>query len=457
MNKNDSLILDIHDLTDLGFGVAHHDGFTVFVADGVPQDRVQVKIIKRAATYAVGRVEQYLARSPVRVCGRCTQPTCRACAFRAIGYEEECRLKAEHLLTSFRKAGLTDMRLASFSPSPATLAYRNKAQYPVTRMPDGTYRIGFFAPKSHRVTEAAHCPLTPAVFGEILEEIRAYLSEYQVSTYDERQGVGLLRHIYLRRGQISGQILLTFVINGTSLPAQDVLTQRLRRHFPQLTGILLNENTEKTNVILGTRYHTLWGRDFIEDTLCDVALKLSAPAFYQVNHDAAELLYRRIADLAELSAEQTLLDLYCGVGSIGLSVAHRVKEVIGVEIVPDAVECARENARRAGISNACFYHADAVHTESLLARAQRERGQKIRPDVIVLDPPRAGCDESLIAFTAGLSPSRIVYVSCNPDTLARDLVRYRCYGYTAQQVYAFDLFPGTGHVEALVLLQRQKM
>ncbi|MBR5139870.1 MAG: 23S rRNA (uracil(1939)-C(5))-methyltransferase RlmD, partial [Clostridia bacterium] len=337
---------------------------------------------------------------------------------------------------------------------PKASEYRNKAQYPIAKGKNGEYVIGFYAPKSHRVTEAAACPLAPKVFAEINEVLRELFKKESYSVYNEESCEGLLRHIYLRRGEVSGEILLTIVINGKELPGTDRLVKAITENFPSVVGILLNYNLENTNVILGEKYECLWGRDFIYDTLSGVELKITAPSFYQVNHASTELLYAKARELARLEKSDTLLDLFCGIGSIGLSMAEDAGELIGIEIVESAVECAKENAQRAGLKNAYFFTGDAAETENLLLRAEKALGRKIEPDVIILDPPRAGCDEKLISFAASLSPKRIVYISCNPTTLARDAKKFKENGYVCDTVYGFDLFPHTGHVESLVCLEK---
>ncbi len=356
---------------------------------------------------------------------------------------------------AFRKAGLSDVKIGELISSPSVYHYRNKAQYPVASGKDGV-QIGFFAPKSHRVLEASACALAPNLFEEVLSVIRAFIEEFTIPIYDEESGKGLLRHIYLRRGEMSGEVLVTLVLTDNTLPKSDVLIARLCEKFPAIVGILLNINKDDTNVILGDTFVTLYGRDYIVDTLAGVELEISAASFYQVNHDATELLYAKAREVANLTGDELLLDLYSGAGSIGLSMAHAVREVIGIEIVPSAVECARRNARRAGIENASFYTADASDTDQILARAEAERGERIRPDVVVLDPPRKGSTEKLLSFIAtSLSPSRIVYISCNPDTLARDCAFLRPLGYAIGEVTPVDLFPMTGHVESVVCLTRR--
>ena len=454
MKKNDILTLEIESMTNLGFGVAHSSGIVVFVGGAVTGEVAEVKVIKLTRSYAVGRVEKIIKSSPSRDNTRCGNSYCSSCAFKSIKYADELKFKESEVKECFIKTGLADVKLDEIIPSPKCREYRNKAQYPIAKDKNGEYVVGFFAPKSHRVTEAAHCPLAPSVFAEIIEVLKSFFKKYSLSVYDEKSSRGLLRHIYIRRGEVSGEILLTLVINGEEFPHIDEFVRCITEHFPAIVGILLNVNTKNTNVILGEKYITLFGRDYIYDTLCGVELKISAPAFYQVNHDAAELLYKKARELAAPTKDDVLLDLYCGAGSIGLSMADSGCELIGIEIVESAVFCARENAARSGIENAKFYPGDAKNTENLLATAEADLGRKIEPTIILLDPPRAGCDEETIRFVASLSPKRIVYISCNPATLARDCAIFKVLGYRYGNVTPIDLFPGTGHVESVVCLTR---
>ena len=455
LKKNQIIELEIVDITNLGFGVGRADGEVVFVGGTVTGEKVLAKIIKVTSSFAVGRLEKLLVPSPNRTSDRCGNSVCQSCAYKCVSYSHECDIKTENVRSAFKKCGLDNVNVAPLIASPSTKHYRNKAQYPISKTDSDDYRIGFFAPKSHRVTEAASCPLSPAPFPEILELLRAHFRKHNVSVYDEESGKGLLRHIYLRRGEISGEILLTIVVNGRSIPAIDELAEALTKAFPAIVGILLNINEKNTNVILGDEFITVRGRDHIFDTLAGVTLKITAPSFYQVNHDCAELLYAKARELASPQKTDVLLDLYCGAGSIGLSMAHSCKELIGIEIVPSAVECAKENAVANGIENASFYVGDAAVSEQLLENAERIRGEKIKPDIVILDPPRQGSDERLLNFVASLSPKRIVYISCNPQTLARDVAILSPLGYTINEVTPVDMFPGTGHVESVVCLTRQ--
>ena len=455
IKKNAIITSEVLDVTNLGFGVCKHEGEVVFVSGAVLGDVIEAKIIKVGSSFAVGRVEKFITRSPYRTEGRCSVKECKSCAYKQLDYEKEKEIKTEMVRSAFKKCGLFDVRVEELISFPRISEYRNKAQYPIALSEDGEYIIGFYAPKSHRVTEAADCPLAPPIFSDILSSLRIFFKKNGISVYNEDDGCGLLRHIYLRRGEVSGEILLTIVINGSSLPHSDELVSMIRDKHPQVVGILLNVNKQSTNVILGEQFITLWGNDYIIDTLAGVKLRLSAPAFYQVNHDCAELLYAKARRLAKLQKSDTLLDLYCGAGSIGLSMAADCGEIIGIEIVESAVECAKLNARLNGIKNASFYAGDAKNTERLLDLAEKTRGSKILPDVVILDPPRAGCDEALLRQIAtSLLPRKIVYISCNPQTLARDCALLAPLGYKADSVVPVDMFPGTGHVESVCLLSK---
>jgi len=455
LKKNDIITLKIEDITNLGFGVGKYEGAVVFVSGTVTDDVAEVKIIKAASSYYVGRAISFITRSELRCPDRCTNQRCKSCAYREIRYEEELKIKENTVRSAFLKEGLADINVLPTVPSPKLNEYRNKAQYPISKSKDGEYVIGFYAPKTHTVCEAANCPISPLVFSDILELLRGFFKKHNISVYDEASGTGLLRHVYLRRGEVSGEILVTLVINGDRIPCSDELVKLITEKLDTVAGILININRDNTNVILGDEYKTLFGRDYIIDTLATAKLKITAPSFYQVNHGTATLIYEEARRLADLKKTDTLLDLYCGAGSIGLSMAKDAGELIGIEIVDSAVECARYNAKLCGIENAYFYTGDAGNAESLLANAERQMGNKITPDVIILDPPRAGCDERLVEYVSSLSPKRIVYISCNPNTLARDVKRFREFDYNTSAVNPFDMFPMTGHVESVVCLSRK--
>ncbi len=451
MKKNQVIEVVTEDLNNLGFAVAHVDGMTVFIGGAIDGERVRARVITVKRTYAVARMEELLSPAPHRITPLCTVRGCGGCAYGSVAYSHEREVKRELVRTAFRRAGLSStvvnetVSVTDADGMPVTAHYRNKAQYPVSLNERGEYVIGFYGAKTHRVVEAAQCPLQPACFSDILATLRAYFERTRPTVYDETTGQGLLRHIYLRRASVGGETLLVLVANGVTLPDEAGLVSAVRAAHSDVVGILLNTNTAMTNVICGDTYRTLWGRDYIVDTLAGVRLRLAAPAFYQVNHDAAEGLYAHAARLAALTGQERVLDLFCGCGSIGLSMAGEAREVIGVEIVPEAVECARLNARESGIENARFFCGDAADARHLLAAAIADGV----PDVVVLDPPRRGCAAALLDYLAELGISRIVYISCNPETLARDAVQLLGHGYTMDAVTPHDLFPRTGHVECV--------
>lgn len=452
--KNQTVRLEVEDLNNLGFGVGHVDGQTVFVSGAVDGDLVDARIIRTERNYAVARTERIVTASAYRRPSPCAAAGCGGCAYLAVSGAHEADLKVARVRAAFRKAGLPDVPVLPLGGTGERFGYRNKAQYPVAADGKGGLRIGFFAPKSHRVVEAAECPLQAAVFAPILRTVRRLAETYGILPYREEDHTGLLRHIYLRTNRAQDDVSLVFVLCGRTLPHEEDLVRELRAAHPEIGGILINVNTADTNVVLGKEYRLLWGKPYMTDTLAGVSLRIAPAAFYQVNHDAAELLYARAADLAALCGTETVLDLYCGVGSIGLSMAHRAREVIGVEIEPEAVRCAQENAARSGIGNARFYCGDAGDAEDLFRRAEEERGAPLLPDVVILDPPRKGCDERLLSALARRAPARIVYISCHPETLARDAARLIALGYAPGPVAPFDLFPCTGHVECVTAFAR---
>ncbi len=448
LTKNAVCRMTIQDLNNLGYGVGRMADKVVFVSGAVDGDECDVRIIRVCRDFCVGRIERLLTPSPHRIAPACAARGCGGCAYGAVTYEHELKLKREHVVQAFRKAGVA-VSVGEVLHTEKILHYRNKAQYPVAAGRDGRLSIGFYAPKSHRVVEAASCPLLPTIFERLAEVVRAHAQANGVSAYDEETRTGLLRHIYLRSAVGEGEVLVTLVVTAWDYPAIGELVAALRAASPAVCGVLLNLNREDTNVVLGAEYRTLYGRPWIYDTLCGVKLKIAPAAFYQVNHDAAELLYRKASELAELRGDETLLDLYCGIGSIGLSMAGRLSRLFGVEIVPDAVTCARENAAANGIAHAVFAIGDAQDTPRLLTEAGFPS-----PDVVVLDPPRKGAGEALLQTVADLAPEKIVYISCNPDTLARDTVTLLSHGYRPGEVIPVDLFPRTGHVETVVLITR---
>lgn len=456
LQKNAVYTVDITDMNFLGFGVTKIDGIAVFVGGAVTGDHARIKIIKTAKNYCIARCEEVLVPSLHRTEENCpVSRACGGCAFRAVTYGYEKELKENSVRQSFLKQGMRDVTVAPLTHADRLSHYRNKGQYPVQKNASGEIVIGFFAAKSHRVLDCAGCDLQSEAFAPIIEEIRAFLTENHISIYDEESGEGLVRHIYLRIGEKNGEIMLCLVLNGDKLPDEDAFIRRMTEKFPAIRSLYVNTNTKNTNVVLGDKFRLLAGNAYIEDILCSVKLRITPQSFYQVNRDAAELLYEKAAELADFRGDELLLDLYCGIGSIGLSMAHKVKKLIGIEVVPSAIECAKINAAENGITNASFYCGDAADAEKLLASAKAAEGE-FTPDVVVLDPPRKGCAEELLAFVARLGVERIVYISCNSETLARDAKFLTENGYTMDKVYPFDLFCRTGHCECVTRFVKAK-
>ena len=456
MNKGTRVTTEITDLNNLGCGVGHlPDGRALFVAGAVAGDTVTAELIKVNKTYAVGRLLTVLSPSPDREDDFCAAPlSCGGCVYRHISYARERALKRGYVEHCFRKAGLADVAVEEVVTTGEVSGYRNKAEYPIAAGKTGLYG-GFYAQKTHRVVAAENCSLQPAVFGEILRAVCEILGAQGVTAYDEVTGKGLFRHLYLREGRGTGELMVCPVLNGAGLPDEAGFVAALSARFPQITSIILNTNQKSTNVVLGDTYRTVFGKDHLEDILCGKRFGIAPAAFYQVNHDAAELLYGLAAERATAGGKSgLLLDLYCGAGTIGLSMADKFDEIIGIEIVPAAVKSAKANAALNGVENASFYCGDAATAETLLAPAEEARSTRLSPDAVVLDPPRKGCDAALLRFLAARNVPRIVYVSCGPDTLARDCAILRELGYKIGAVTPVDLFPRTGHVESVVCLTR---
>ena len=451
--KNQSLTLHVTDLNNLGNGVARaEDGRVVFVRGALTGETIEATVIKVSADYLVARLDRVLTPSPYRQpedAPDCGVPAgCGGCIYRSVTYEHELTLKQNYVRNAFRKVGLDSVVVEEVRTATQPSAYRNKAQYPVGML-NGKTVAGFYASRSHRILPAEHCLLQPPVFSDVIREICAFCDEYRVSAYDEQSGKGLLRHVYLRMGQRTGQIMVCLVINADSLPHADRLCDQLRSKFPGICSIMLSHNQKNTNVVLGDRYTTLFGTPYIEDVLCGLHFRIAPDAFYQVNHDGAELLYAIAAKKADLSGKETLLDLYCGIGTVGMSMARDIHRLVGVEIVPSAVDCARLNARLNGLENADFYCADAGDADTLFSCM----GETV-PDVVVMDPPRKGSTNDMIDAICSRGIKRVVYISCDADTLARDCVRFCQNGYRMSEVTPVDMFPRTGHVECVVLLSK---
>ncbi len=450
LSKNQIIDLTVTAMSAQGNGIGRaEDGMTVFVPFTAVGDVIRCRIVKVQKTMAFGIVDELITPSN----DRAAHSTCAAfgkcggCTYCHVTYDAELQYKWKRVADALsRIGGLTitpEPIIGCVSPE----RYRNKAQYPVAAGENGT-KIGFYAARSHRIIDQRDCLLQPACFETVLEIVDTWVREAGVSLYDETTNTGLLRHVYIRQGTASGELMVCLVCTSGKLPQTDRLVTALKEALPTLSSVMVNLNRRDTNVVLGDTSFTLYGNPYITDTLCGMTFRLSPLSFYQVNRDQAERLYQKAAEEAALTGNETVLDLYCGTGTIGLSMAGKAKALIGVEVVEPAVEDARLNAQVNGVKNARFIAADAAK-----AAAQLER-EGIRPNVVIVDPPRKGCDESVIDTVSRMAPDRVVYVSCDPATLARDLKRFSERGYRTVRVTPVDMFPRTAHIESVACLTK---
>lgn len=449
IKKNDIVNIDITAISSDGNGIGKIDGFAVFVPLTDIGDNVDVHIIKVTKSYAVGKIKSLNTPSENRCQDNCKcYSRCGGCCFRHITYEKELEYKREYVASNMKRIGKLDIKVAPVVPCDYPERYRNKAVYPIQKN-DGNIQIGFFSKHSHRIIECTDCMLQPQIFSDIIGALKNFLQKNDYSIYNEATDSGVLKHIFLRKGAVSGEVMVCFVINADSLPLQDKIITLLTEKFPSVKSISININKTFSNAILSDKNRTIYGEPAITDTLCGVKLSISPLSFYQINHNTAEKIYKKAAEIAELSSDDILLDLYCGTGSIGLSMANKVKTLVGVEIVPQAIENAAENAKANGIKNAGFICADAK------AAVKRLHKEGISPTVVVLDPPRKGCDREVVETVVSMNPERIVMISCDSATLARDLAVFKELGYIADIVIPHDMFPRTNHVECVVKLIRK--
>lgn len=444
--KNQEHTVTIEGYGEGGMGVARIDGRVVFVHGALRGEKCRVLILKTLKSVAFAKVLEVIEPSSERITPDCPYfPRCGGCTYRHIRYEEELRLKRQRVQDNLSRIGGSDVTVEEILGARDTLRYRNKAQYPVSK--DGA--VGFYRARTHEVIECEHCLLVKPEADAAAEALREYMQSCRVAGYDEKTGRGLVRHLYIR-SNAAGESLVCVLVNGDKLPKEDRLVTLLRDACPKCTGIVLGTNTKKGNVILGDRYRTLWGSDRLEDTLCGKTFRLSVPSFYQVNRVQAERLYAKAIEFAGLTGQETVLDLYCGAGTITLALSDHAKKVLGAEIVPEAIDDARENAARNGVKNVEFFCGDASDVAKKLAR------ENLRPDVITVDPPRKGLAADVVESIAEMQPGRVVYVSCDSATMARDVKRLADLGYTAQRACAVDMFPRADHIETVVLLSQQK-
>ena len=454
LKLGDSVTLDIIDINNLGCGVARHNGLVVFVKGGVSGDRLLAKVIKINKSFAVAKLERIISPSEFRedIETACTEKfACGGCVWRGVSYEHELLMKRNYVRSAFLKAGLSEAHITPVMCAGKIYRYRNKAQYPVCKLKDGV-AAGFYAAKTHNVIPINDCKIQNEAFAPIVKVVCDFAAEHGISVYNEESGKGLLRHIYLRSADKSGDIMLCLVINGTKLPHTDLLVEKINSLFPAVSSIVINENKENTNVVLGNSFRCIYGKPYIEDVLCSLKFKIAPEAFYQVNHDGAELLYTKAADLSECDGRD-VIDLYCGTGTIGLSMAHRASRVLGIDIVEASIDCARENAETNGINNAYFACTDAGEPENIRKCAEKY-GFSLSSSTVIMDPPRKGSTRELIDYLAEQKVEKIVYISCNPDTLARDAAQLVSLGYKMSDVTPVNMFPRTGHCECVTAFEK---
>ena len=446
MKLNDIIEIEITGVTSEGNGVGRYDNIAVFVTGTAPGDRIKVKITKVGKNFCVGEIVKILSPAKTRRDPDCeSYSQCGGCVYRHIDYKEELRLKREMVADAMRRIGKVTTPVGEILHGKSE-GYRNKAQYPIA----ANGKTGFFAVRSHKIIPCDCCRLQPEEFSIIAKLTEVFIKQYNISVYNEQTGKGLMRHLYIRTSS-NGDIMVVPVINGASLPHADMFVSALLGVFGErIKSVIVNINRQKTNVILGEECKTVYGNGFIEDTLCGIRLRISPLSFYQVNHDMAEILYKKAAEYAAPEGK-TVIDLYCGTGAIGLTIAKSAKSVIGVEIVPEAIEDAKVNAKLNGIENTRFICADAARAAETL------RQENTRADVVIVDPPRKGCDASLLSIIANdFCPETLVYVSCDPATLARDCKILEELGYRVTDITPVDLFPRTSHCECVCALKRQK-
>ena len=445
LEKNKIYPARIEGYTSEGLGVARIGGQAVFVHRALQGEEGDVLVLKVLKNAAFGKLVTLREPSPHRTAPDCPYyGRCGGCDLRHMDRTEELSAKRQRVQDALRRIGGSDVTVETILTDGQPLHYRNKSQYPIAA--DGT--VGFYKARSHQVVDVTECLLQKPQADAAAAALRQYIQAYRVPCYDETTRCGLLRHLYVRTNG-AGQSLLCVIVNGTKLPHEPELVSLLRRAVPDAVGVVLGVNTQPTGAVLGREYRTLWGENTLTDQLCGLTFRLSVPSFFQVNLPMAEILYETALDFAGLTGRELVLDLYCGAGTITQVMARRAKHVIGAEIVPEAIADAKENARRNHVANVEFFCGDASAVAAELA------GRGLRPDVICVDPPRKGLAPEVVDAAAAMSPRRIVYVSCDPATLARDVQRFAAHGYRAVRAAAVDMFPRTANVETVVALERR--
>ena len=458
MQKNDIVTVEITDIGVNGEGIGRVDGYILFIKDAVIGDTVEAKLMKAKKNYGYARLMKIIKASKYRVSPKCEfARKCGGCQIQEMSYERQLEFKAQKVRGNLERIGGFDAEILDDVMEPIAgmeepFGYRNKAQFPFGTDREGNPVTGFYAGRTHDIIANTQCGLGVQMNQEILEMIRAFMKEKKIPAYDEKSGKGLIRHALIRYGFKTDEIMVCLVINGAKIPCEDELAERLAK-IPGMTSISVSPNTNRTNVILGDSYRVIWGQEYITDYIGEIKYQISPLSFYQVNPVQTEKLYGLALEYAGLKGMETVWDLYCGIGTISLFLAQRARQVYGVEIVPQAIEDARKNARFNGIENAQFFVGKAEEVlPEYYERYEKEQGQKAHADVIVVDPPRKGCDETLLDTIVKMEPEKVVYVSCDSATLARDLKVLCGAGYELEKVRPVDMFPMTVHVETVALL-----
>ncbi len=449
LQKNQECHLKIVDISYDGLGIGKIDGIVVFVPNAVVGDELIVKILKVSKSCVYAKISSIISPSPNRIKPECSVAyKCGGCSLQTMSYAAECDFKYKRVKDCMERIGRISCPVSSIVEAEQIYHYRNKAQYPIGWQNEENV-AGFYAPRSHRVVPSEDCKLQPHIFSEILKAFLQFLNEHSLYSHQLQKERGMIRHLYLRQSSIDESIILSVVSSKLSLPNEKELVSFLISRFPSIIGILINYNPNDTNVILGKKNRLLYGVSELEDLLAGIRLTLSPQAFYQINHSQTEKLYKIAKEFAlSSSSRKTLLDLYCGVGSIGLSMADSFEKIIGIEVIPEAVENARRNAELNNIDNAEFYCIDASKMPDII------KNKTISPDVVILDPPRKGCAINVIDFVSDINPEVVVMISCNPATCARDLALLESRGYMVEKITPVDLFPRTTHVETVALLSK---
>lgn len=450
MKKNEKYVVKIEDYTAEGYGVARVGGFVLFIPGTVAGEEAEVLVVKVGKTFGYGKLLRIITPSVHRVEPECALGyRCGGCVFWHLSYEEEVRLKAARVQAQLERIGGLELKLSPPLGAKEQTGYRNKAQFPI-RQVKGRPQGGFYAAGSHGVVSGAPCAIQPKVFNELLDWTIGFMERNGVTAYEEQTYTGTVRHLYLRRGEATGEIMVCLVVNGKRFPLKERFAEEVIAAFPEVRTVAMNYNDRNTNVVLGKTTETVAGPGYIEDILLGKRYRIAPQSFYQVNRSQTEVLYQKAIDLAELKGDERVLDLYCGIGTIGLSLADHCRELVGVEIVPQAIENAKENAKLNGVKNATFFCADAKEAAAKFAAEGK------RFDVIIVDPPRKGCDVATLEAIRQMAPKRLVYVSCNAATLARDLKILEESGFKTVSATPVDLFPRTHHCECAALLKGEE-